>query len=591
MAREYEDSVQDVATSTGTGPFVMAGTPPDTMRPFSVHSVGATFEYKAFVGAQYEIGDGTWNGTSIARSPRESSNGGALVNFTTAPTVWEVVTSATMRRFLTAADGVDAATLTNITPTTAHKVLLVDPSTGLMYTALVSALLALYSGAAPAAATAVTMTGPTTGVVSAASNNFTVGVTPVGGTITGTVVVTPSDNGGGGSFNPTSVSLTSASPTATFKYTPSGTAGARTISVTNNGSLSNPANITYTSTSSATPATAITMTGPTSGIVSVASSNFTVALSPNGGTVTGTVTVTPSDSAAGGTFTPATVSLTTAAPSATFTYTPSATAGSKTISITNNGSLSNPASITYAAAAAPAQAITVNNPGTQMVGVTYNASGTYANGTPTALDFSVDGGTNWTAAPSPTIGGGNWSFQSTPSTASASRQMMVRDHTTLVSGTSTAYVVNAAAPTYSTTVLGGFPASQAMAPNGTESFAGTGTVVVSVKTSGGALPPGDALKFVWGKSQTAAPMAYADAAPATGVNGNASAHGNAVSTSIHAGNWSLSTDANYAQYKNSAQFFAWGTPGNWYLWLLTSDGFAKPATDASGSVLVWVLTA
>lgn len=106
---------------------------------------------------------------------------------------------------------------------------------------------------AVAAASAVTMTGPTGGAVSVASSNFSIGVSPVGGTISGTVVVTPSDGGGGGTFTPTTVSLTTAAPTATFTYTPSATAGARTISVTNNGGLTNPSNITYTSTSASYP--------------------------------------------------------------------------------------------------------------------------------------------------------------------------------------------------------------------------------------------------------------------------------------------------------------------------------------------------
>ena len=60
----------------------------------------------------------------------------------------------------------------------------------------------------------------------------------------------------------------------------------------------------------------------------------------------GTVTVTPSDGGAGGTFTPTTVALTTAAPSDTFTYTP-ATDGDITISVTNDGGLTNPANLTY----------------------------------------------------------------------------------------------------------------------------------------------------------------------------------------------------------------------------------------------------
>jgi hypothetical protein len=77
------------------------------------------------------------------------------------------------------------------------------------------------------------------------------------------------------------------------------------------------------------------------------STNFTVAL-PIGGAVSGTVTVTPSDGGGGGTFTPVTVALTTAAPSTTFTYT-AVSAGAKTLSVTNDGGLSNPGNLTYTA--------------------------------------------------------------------------------------------------------------------------------------------------------------------------------------------------------------------------------------------------
>lgn len=97
------------------------------------------------------------------------------------------------------------------------------------------------------AATAVTLSGPTSGTVAVASTAFTVGAD---GTITGTVVVTPSDGGAGGTFAPTTVSISSASPTATFTYT-AATTGAKTISVTNNGSLTNPSNITYTAAAAA----------------------------------------------------------------------------------------------------------------------------------------------------------------------------------------------------------------------------------------------------------------------------------------------------------------------------------------------------
>ena len=100
------------------------------------------------------------------------------------------------------------------------------------------------------AATGVTMSGPSSGTVGAASSNFNIGVTPGGGTITGTVTVTPADGGAGGTFTPTTVNLTTGSPTATFTYT-AASSGAKTISVTNNGSLTNPSNISYTASSAA----------------------------------------------------------------------------------------------------------------------------------------------------------------------------------------------------------------------------------------------------------------------------------------------------------------------------------------------------
>lgn len=101
--------------------------------------------------------------------------------------------------------------------------------------------------AAAAAATAITLTNasPNSGPVGVASNNFTVGAN---GAISGTVVVTPSDGGAGGAFTPTSVSISSGSPTGTFTYTPTTPTGGKTISVTNDGGLSNPSSVTYTAT-------------------------------------------------------------------------------------------------------------------------------------------------------------------------------------------------------------------------------------------------------------------------------------------------------------------------------------------------------
>lgn len=145
------------------------------------------------------------------------------------------------------------------------------------------------AGVTVGAATAVTMTGPTSGLNGVASTNFSVGVTPVGGTITGTVTITPNDASNGGTFAPTSLGLTTATPTGTFTYTPAST-GAKTISVTNSGTLSSPSSITYTATSSATvPAT---MAAPVATAGDTTASIAYTVPSDGGAAITG-YTVTP----------------------------------------------------------------------------------------------------------------------------------------------------------------------------------------------------------------------------------------------------------------------------------------------------------
>ncbi len=115
------------------------------------------------------------------------------------------------------------------------------------------------------------------------------------------------------------------------------------------GAGSSPASNTATATTSGGAAvTTYALTGPSSGTVNTASSNFTVTL--GSGTLSGPVTITPGNGGAGGSFTPGTVNLTNASRSATFTYTP-ITAGVFTVSTTNNGGLTNPASISYTSSA------------------------------------------------------------------------------------------------------------------------------------------------------------------------------------------------------------------------------------------------
>lgn len=95
---------------------------------------------------------------------------------------------------------------------------------------------------------------------------------------------------------------------------------------------------------------------------------------------------------------------------------------------------------------APTETLTVNNPGAQVAGTSFTVTGTYANGTPTAMDWSINGGSSWNAAASPTISGGTYSFAgvSVPS-ANASQTVMVRDHNAIsIMGTSASFVVSAA---------------------------------------------------------------------------------------------------------------------------------------------------
>jgi len=188
-------------------------------------------------------------------------------------------------------------------------------------------------------ATSYTLTGPTSGQVNQASTNFTVAFPAHTTGVTVTITLHDSLTG---SFNPTTINLSSSITSATFTVTPTVT-GTHAITTTNNASLSDPSGINYVASS--TPATAITMSGPSSGYAGAPSTSFTIGAN---GTITGTVVVTPSDSGAGGVFTPTTVSISNSTPTQTFTYTPAVLRNTAvTISETNNGGLANASNITY----------------------------------------------------------------------------------------------------------------------------------------------------------------------------------------------------------------------------------------------------
>ncbi len=104
-----------------------------------------------------------------------------------------------------------------------------------------AAVMAVYKPAtAPSPATAYTFTGPSSGALNTPSTNFT--VTPNGDA--DGITVTPASDGTG-TFSPTSVTF-SGSSAATFTYTPTSTAGTpHTLSVTDDGVLTDPASIDY----------------------------------------------------------------------------------------------------------------------------------------------------------------------------------------------------------------------------------------------------------------------------------------------------------------------------------------------------------
>ena len=213
-----------------------------------------------------------------------------------------------------------------------------------------STAIASYEGTT-AAATAFWVEGPTTGQFGIPSEPFTVGAN---GTLSGPVTANLSTFLGGGTFTPTSITLSSASPIGMFTFT---ALRAEFSGLVAGGSLSQ---TMFGYSALSTPATQLTLTGPSGGPDGVESMNFVVRA--NGDLPGNGVVVTPSDGNAGGTFTPVTVTLAYRLPSQTFTYRPSG-AGMRTISLSNSGGLTNPGSLTYVATANPATAVTLYGPG------------------------------------------------------------------------------------------------------------------------------------------------------------------------------------------------------------------------------------
>ncbi|MFA6572116.1 MAG: discoidin domain-containing protein, partial [Bacteroidota bacterium] len=96
----------------------------------------------------------------------------------------------------------------------------------------------LYLYLAPEAV-AYTLVGPTGVVNGGTSTNFTI---QPDGIFTG--IITPNDGGDGGTFVPSSLTWSSSASAQTFTYTPA-SAGAKTISTSDNGSLVDPSSLSF----------------------------------------------------------------------------------------------------------------------------------------------------------------------------------------------------------------------------------------------------------------------------------------------------------------------------------------------------------
>lgn len=149
-------------------------------------------------------------------------------------------------------------------------------------------------------------------------------------------------------------------------------------------------------------ATTYTLTGPSSGLVNVASTNFTV--TPDAA-YTGTITPATSGT---GTFSPSSLSWTADASAKTFTYTPTTTAGSPhSISTTSSPGLTDPAPISYTVLSGT---VTISTPVAKQ-GYQQNGShqadipitGTYT-GSPVHLEADFNGGGFATIVSSPAAG-------------------------------------------------------------------------------------------------------------------------------------------------------------------------------------------
>lgn len=284
-------------------------------------------------------------------------------------------------------------------------------------------LTAAASGLTSAAATAaVTMLANHVGIspltmntaAGVATGSYT--VTANGG-LTATTTFSFNDHGAGGTFTPASVNLAAGTTSSgTFTYTPAGTASG-TITLTGTAPGLSAADVNVVVTASAT---ALAVSPTTQSVLAgVATNNYTVTTNA---ALSSSATVTLSDSSAGGTFSPSSLTLASgSSPSGTFTYTPAVGAsGSVTLTAAASG-LSSATTAAVVTAAASALALSPSTqgaaPGTPTGAYTVSlASGGLASAKTVTLSDGGAGGTFTPTSVTLAAGtGGTATFTYTPS--------------------------------------------------------------------------------------------------------------------------------------------------------------------------------
>lgn len=197
------------------------------------------------------------------------STNGQAVSLTGNTATWTAGTPGTPTFSLTADNAtlvsqvVGSTTGATVTLNTgaAETVTITDGGTGASVDVTVSA----------SSATTLTLTAPSpaTGIVGAASGNFTITIDGV--PTPDPLTITFSDGGDGGTFSPVSTTFTGSVFSRTFTYTPA-SSGTKTITISNGGSYDNPAAVEYIATTTGIQGGSITHGTPTRSAVNLSSS-------------------------------------------------------------------------------------------------------------------------------------------------------------------------------------------------------------------------------------------------------------------------------------------------------------------------------